>query len=97
MKPKPFVALNHFTVPVAISFSPWQFYELHNRVSPSARCCGPRQLKNWDQLVGVVRRHRGLGRQGMAKFVVVRPHIMSNVGESRLVALRARATTRVTS
>jgi len=25
------VALNHFTVPVAISFSPWQFYELHRR------------------------------------------------------------------
>jgi|ERR1700722_7968176 DNA-binding protein HU-beta len=39
MKPKPFVALNHFTVPVAIAISPWGGYSsaagARPRVSPS--------------------------------------------------------------
>jgi len=59
------------------------------------RCYGPRQLKNWNQLVGVVRRRSGLGRQGMAKFVVVGPHIMSNARQSGLVARNARQAPRL--
>src|SRR6201989_3036538 len=72
MKPKPLVALNHFTVPVAISLAPWQFDEpqTHNHAHTARslqRSATTRRI--WDVARGVVRSHKGRGRQGKAKFV----------------------------